>query len=151
MAAEAAAAPVRRVFLQMFVSLDGFYEGPNRELDWHVVDAHFFRYVTGMLDSIDAILLGRVTYELFAKFWPAAPDAEAVAAVHLVTRTEGVLPALETAHAFAVLPRFLAGTAGAGRAWPAEVVVLLGFSGRGDKDLAAIERFEARRGEGPAT
>jgi tryptophan synthase beta chain len=81
----------------------------------------------------------------------SATDAEAVAAVRWVTRSEGILPALETAHAFAVLPRLLAGVDDAGRplkgveAWPTETVVLLGLSGRGDKDLASIERWEAGR------
>ncbi len=71
----------------------------------------------------------------------AATDAEAVAAVLEVTRAEGILPALETAHAFAVLPRLLAGTEGSGAPYPDETVVLLGLSGRGDKDLATLERW----------
>ncbi len=75
----------------------------------------------------------------------AATDAEAVAAVHEVTAAEGILPALESAHAFAVLPRFLAGTGGAGRRMPDGAVVLVGLSGRGDKDLEALERWEAKR------
>jgi tryptophan synthase beta chain len=81
----------------------------------------------------------------------AATDAEAVAAVRWVTRAEGILPALETAHAFAVLPRLLAGVDDAGRprpgaaGWPVESVVLVGLSGRGDKDLATLERWEASR------
>ena len=70
----------------------------------------------------------------------AATDAEALAAVRAVARVEGILPALETAHAFAVLPRLLAGIEGSGRPYPAETVVLVGLSGRGDKDLAALER-----------
>jgi len=84
-----------------------------------------------------------------------ATDREAVAALRTVTRAEGILPALETAHAVAALPALLAGTAGRGidrpvaggrrpapvAAWPDEPVVLIGFSGRGDKDLAALERF----------
>ncbi len=78
----------------------------------------------------------------------AATDAEAVAAVHEVTAAEGILPALESAHAFAVLPRFLAGTGGAGRALPDDAIVLVGLSGRGDKDLATLERWEARRAGG---
>lgn len=40
---------MRKVFWQMMVSLDGFMEGPNRELDWHVVDEDFNRYVADML------------------------------------------------------------------------------------------------------
>jgi tryptophan synthase beta chain len=71
----------------------------------------------------------------------AATDGEAFAAMELVTRTEGILPALETAHAVAVLPRLLAGLEGSGRPYPAETAVLLGFSGRGDKDLAAFGRW----------
>ena len=70
----------------------------------------------------------------------AATDAEALASVRAVARVEGILPALETAHAFAVLPRLLAGIEGSGRPYPDETVVLLGLSGRGDKDLAALER-----------
>jgi tryptophan synthase beta chain len=75
----------------------------------------------------------------------AASDAEAVAAVHEVTAAEGILPALETAHAFAVLPRFLAGIGGSGWPLPDGAIVLVGLSGRGDKDLATLERWEARR------
>jgi tryptophan synthase beta chain len=75
----------------------------------------------------------------------AATDREAVEAVHAVARAEGILPALETAHAFAVLPRLLAGIEGSGAPWPDETVVLVGLSGRGDKDLAAIERHVAAR------
>ena len=70
----------------------------------------------------------------------AATDAEALASVREVARVEGILPALETAHAFAVLPRLLAGLEGSGVRYPDETVVLLGLSGRGDKDLAALER-----------
>ena len=73
----------------------------------------------------------------------AATDRDAVAAMKATTRTEGILPALETAHAIAALPKVLAGVGGlAGGFDPGrEQLVLLGFSGRGDKDLAALERF----------
>ena len=71
----------------------------------------------------------------------AATDRDAVAAMKATTRLEGILPALETAHAVAALPRLLAGVGGAGGSWPDEILVLVGFSGRGDKDLAALERF----------
>jgi tryptophan synthase beta chain len=71
---------------------------------------------------------GRATYL-------TATDAEALAAVRLVARTEGLLVALETAHAFAALPAIAAREAARlGR--PARL--LLGLSGRGDKDLATI-------------
>jgi tryptophan synthase beta chain len=73
----------------------------------------------------------------------AATDREALAATRWVTRVEGILPALETAHAFATLPRLLAGTEGAGRDWPDETIVLIGLSGRGDKDLATLGKADA--------
>jgi tryptophan synthase beta subunit len=74
----------------------------------------------------------------------AATDREAVAAMKSTTRTEGILPALETAHAIAALPKVLAGVEGlAGGFDPdRDLLVLLGFSGRGDKDLAALTRFD---------
>jgi tryptophan synthase beta chain len=71
----------------------------------------------------------------------SATDRAAVAAMKTTTRTEGILPALETAHAIASLPRILAGVEGRGSGWPDEVLMLVGSSGRGGKDLAALERF----------
>ena len=47
-----------------------------------------------------------------------ATDREAVAAMRTVTRTEGILPALETSHAVAALPKLLAGVEGSGAAPP---------------------------------
>ncbi len=74
----------------------------------------------------------------------AATDREAVAAMKATTRLEGILPALETAHAIAALPKVLAGVEGlpGGFDPTRDLVVLLGFSGRGDKDLAALTRFD---------
>ncbi len=71
-----------------------------------------------------------------------ATDREAVAAMRTVTRAEGILPALETSHAIAALPKLFAGVEGGRTPWPAEILVLVGFSGRGDKDLAALEHFD---------
>jgi dihydrofolate reductase len=71
---------VRKLFCQMNVTLDGFMEGPNRDLTHtaHVVDQDFDRYATEMLKSIDAFVIGRRTYELFVDFWAKAtgPDAD---------------------------------------------------------------------------
>ncbi len=70
-----------------------------------------------------------------------ATDREAIAAMKAVTLTEGILPALETSHAVAALPKLLAGLEGSGRPFPDDSVLVVGFSGRGDKDMAALERF----------
>ena len=68
----------------------------------------------------------------------AATDDEAFEAMRWLSRTEGILPALESAHALAVLPRLLTG---GGTTWPDEAVILIGLSGRGDKDLASFGRW----------
>jgi len=69
----------------------------------------------------------------------SATDTEAVAALRQVARTEGILAAVESAHAVAALPGVLAGLATASAApLPREAVIVLGLSGRGDKDLAAL-------------
>lgn len=65
---------MRRLFVFNLVTLDGYFEGPNRDISWHNVDAEFNEYAIDMLDSVDSLLFGRVTYELMASFWPT-PDA----------------------------------------------------------------------------
>ena len=67
--------------------------------------------------------IGRATYT-------AATDAEALDALDALCRTEGILPALESAHA-------LAGAKAYGQKHPG-ARVLVGLSGRGDKDMAQL-------------
>jgi dihydrofolate reductase len=67
-----------KVVVSMSVSLDGFMEGPHREIDWHHVDEEVHAYFNAHLSGMSAFLDGRVTYELMAEFWPTAdqdPDA----------------------------------------------------------------------------
>src|ERR1700726_4944303 len=66
---------MRKVILSNLVSLDGFFEGPNRELDWFVVNDEFFEYARELLNSVDTILFGRVTYEYMASYWPTPAAA----------------------------------------------------------------------------
>ncbi|MFN8027866.1 MAG: tryptophan synthase subunit beta [Acidimicrobiia bacterium] len=76
---------------------------------------------------------GRATYEY-------ATDDEAVAGFQLLSVTEGIVPALEPAHAIGWLARE------AGRSIPQGSTVLLTLSGRGDKDAAQIaERLTGER------
>lgn len=74
---------------------------------------------------------GRVRY-------PTATDAEALAAVRALTATEGILPALESAHALAWVLR-AAGTP----ELPTGSTVLLTLSGRGDKDVHQIREAQS--------
>jgi tryptophan synthase beta chain len=67
---------------------------------------------------------GRVTYA-------SATDKEALDAFQLCTRLEGIIPALESAHALAYLSK-LAPTL------PSDNLLVLNLSGRGDKDIFAV-------------
>jgi tryptophan synthase beta chain len=69
---------------------------------------------------------GRVRYT-------SVTDREALEAVQLLCRTEGILPALESAHAVAEAVRSAAKRS-------ADEVVLVCLSGRGDKDVETIQR-----------
>ena len=63
---------MRKVILSNSVTLDGFFAGPNGELDWHIVDDEIKEYANDLLSNVDALLFGRVTYQLMADYWPAA-------------------------------------------------------------------------------
>ncbi len=64
----------------------------------------------------------------------AVTDAEALEAVSLLSRLEGIIPALETAHAFAWLEKLMSKTT-------SEEIVVLNCSGRGDKDMETISKY----------
>jgi dihydrofolate reductase len=69
---------VRRIIWTMSVSVDGYMEGPNREIDWHMVDDELHRHMNAWLGQAGGFLEGRLTYELMAEFWPTADqDPEA--------------------------------------------------------------------------
>jgi dihydrofolate reductase len=73
---------MRKVVWAMSVSLDGFMEGPDREIDWHLVDDELHRHFNEETAAMGAFLDGRVTWELMAGFWPTAdehPSSEAEA------------------------------------------------------------------------
>jgi tryptophan synthase beta chain len=73
---------------------------------------------------------GRAKYRL-------AGDEEVLDAFRLLSETEGILPALEPAHALAWVARE------AGREIPTGATVLVTLSGRGDKDVAQIRELLA--------
>ena len=64
---------MRKVILAMQVTLDGFIEGPNGELDWAMKeDEETWKDVFELQMSADTLLLGRVMYPAFEKYWLAA-------------------------------------------------------------------------------
>ncbi len=71
--------------------------------------------------------IGRTEYE-------AVTDDEAMQALRRLSHTEGIIPAIETAHA-------LAGTERLGQALGADATILVSLSGRGDKDMETAARY----------
>lgn len=59
---------MRKVILNLAVSLDGFIEGPNGEIDWCIMDddMNFDAFIA----SIDTMFYGRVSYDAWGNFQP---------------------------------------------------------------------------------
>ena len=69
---------MKKVIFQMSVSIDGYIEGPAREIDWHIVDDEFNAYAVETLRATEVLIMGRKTYELMAGYWPSAPGDDLV-------------------------------------------------------------------------
>jgi dihydrofolate reductase len=66
----------RKIILDLAVTLDGFIEGKNGEVDWCIMDADM--EFTNFLNHIDTILYGRKSYDLWGQYIPdhEASDSE---------------------------------------------------------------------------
>jgi dihydrofolate reductase len=94
---------MRRVVVQEFVSLDGVAQAPGGSEEdtsegfahggWHMgyLDDAARSWIVDCLTGADGYLLGRRTYEIFAGYWPKAPDEEQVIAEPLNTRPKYVV------------------------------------------------------------
>jgi tryptophan synthase beta chain len=75
--------------------------------------------------------LGRIRYT-------SVDDAAALEAFHLLSRLEGIIPALESAHAVAEAVRLVPGL-------EKSQLVIINLSGRGDKDVQTVARLDEHR------
>lgn len=80
---------MRKIVLDLAVTLDGFIEGPNGEIDWCIFDGDMMDSESGFgafLKSIDTIFYGRVSYDLWGQFQPdanaPAPEQQLWQTVH---------------------------------------------------------------------
>lgn len=71
---------MRKVILQEFVTLDGLAAGSHDSVDFIPAstqgDQSFGREQLKLMDAIDTILLGSVTYRMFADYWPEVTKGE---------------------------------------------------------------------------
>ena len=83
---------MRKIVVGTFLSLDGVYQGPGSPEEdteggfkvggWQIpyFDEDAGRFIGESYAATDGLLLGRVTYQLFAAFWPSAPAEDPFAA-----------------------------------------------------------------------
>lgn len=83
---------MRKIFLFMMVTLDGYFEGPGHDLSWHHVDAEFNDFAVAQMMEADTILFGKRTYQLMEGFWPSKEGLEDDPAVaDLMNNTQKVV------------------------------------------------------------
>jgi dihydrofolate reductase len=65
---------MKKVILDLAITLDGFIEGPNGEVDWCIMDddMNFDSFLSG----IDTIFYGRVSYDMWGDFQPDSNSSE---------------------------------------------------------------------------
>jgi dihydrofolate reductase len=65
---------MRKLIVSNIMSLDGYYEGPGKNVMVLPLDEAFDAYNAERLRAADTLLLGRTTYEGFKGFWPSVAD-----------------------------------------------------------------------------
>lgn len=67
---------MRTVVVSTIISLDGYHEGPGKDVLAVPFDGGFSEYNVERLRTADTLLLGRTSYEGFRSYWPAVADDE---------------------------------------------------------------------------
>lgn len=67
---------MRKIIVSNLVSLDGFMAGPDGNIEWfvNITDKEFEDYAVNLMNSVDTMLFGRVTYQLMESYWPIATE-----------------------------------------------------------------------------
>jgi dihydrofolate reductase len=84
---------MRKLKLQVQMTVDGFIAGPNGELDWMVWDwdAELKQYVTDITEDVDTIVLGRKLAEGFIPHWAAQPEGEDAESINKINQAKKVV------------------------------------------------------------
>ena len=64
------------LFLQISVSLDGYIEDRDHDIEWMTSDTSIDAVATATLQSIDGMIFGRKAHTLLAEFWPTAAETK---------------------------------------------------------------------------
>lgn len=111
---------------------------------FHGMESYFLQDEYGQIAPVYSISAGldypgigpehAALYDSGRAQYVSATDDEAVAAFSYLSRTEGIIPAIESAHAIAYAQKLAP-------ALPKDKIIVVNVSGRGDKDVAAIARY----------
>ncbi len=63
---------MRKIIFSMNVSIDGFFEGPHKEIDWSIADEELHDFYTSLIQEADSMIFGRLMYETMFPYWPNA-------------------------------------------------------------------------------
>ncbi len=72
---------MRKLIAFNFVTLNGYFKGPNDDISWNNHDAEENEFAAENLKAGSTLLFGRVTYEMMASFWPTPMAAQSSPAV----------------------------------------------------------------------
>ena len=132
---------MRRVFLHINVSLDGFIEDKDQEIDWHFVDDEFEEYINEVLCSIDGMMFGRKAHQLLSQYWPTAASRPDASPRHL-----------EAARMMNSLPKYVISGGGYQTQWQNSHIIsgdipahIQGLKSEPGKDLALFAGAEVAR------
>jgi dihydrofolate reductase len=87
---------MRKLYMFVMLSLDGYFEGPNHDISWHNVDDEFNKFAKEQLRKTDLFLWGRRTYQLMEGYWPRIEEAPLTSSddgeiAHLMNSTEKIV------------------------------------------------------------
>lgn len=68
---------MRKIYLFMMISADGFFEGPDHDLSWHNAQGQEFEdFANKQLDEADTLVFGARTYAMMEDFWAGEQGKE---------------------------------------------------------------------------
>jgi dihydrofolate reductase len=61
---------MKKIIAVEWLSLDGYFSDSENGTDWFVSDESTWKYLLKLFTNFDTIILGQITYEMFAGYWP---------------------------------------------------------------------------------
>src|SRR5579862_9523929 len=66
---------MRKIIVFNLVTVDGYFAGPNGEIDWHNYDAEMGEFSKVHMQTFGALIFGEITYKLMESYW-STPEGQ---------------------------------------------------------------------------